>query len=64
MNIGDKVKLIKKTFMHKGVFILSNSIVEIVDIIGENYNISYADKEGHPHFIENIKKADLEPLSN
>lgn len=63
MKIGDKVKLVKKTFMHKGVFILTNSIVEIVDLKEDNFSISYADKEGHPHFIEGIKKEDLEPLT-
>ncbi len=62
MKIGDKAKLIKKTFMHKGVFILSNSLVEIVELQNETYSISYSDKEGHPHFIEGIKKEDLEPI--
>lgn len=62
MKVGDKVKLIKKTFMQNGVFILTNSIVEIVEIDNEFFQVSYFDKEGHPHFLKNLTVSDLESL--
>jgi hypothetical protein len=62
LKVGDQVKLIKKTFMFNGVFILTNSIVEILDIDENGYHVSYSDKEGHPHFIKNLKETDLEPI--
>ncbi len=37
MKVGDQAKLLKKTFMQNGVFILTNSIVESVDIENEYY---------------------------
>lgn len=60
MKIGDHVKLIKKTFMQNGVFILTNSIVEIVDINDDGIHVIYRDKEGHSHILKNLKETDLE----
>ncbi len=62
--IGEKKILKKPTFIYKGVLILQNSLVEIIDVQKENhteiYTIQYIDKEGNPHIIPNIKKEDLE----
>lgn len=62
MKIGDQAKLLKKTFMQNGVFILTNSIVEIVDEESGLFHVIYNDKEGHPHTIKNIKPEELEKI--
>ncbi|MBP7284158.1 MAG: hypothetical protein KBA66_21415 [Leptospiraceae bacterium] len=62
MKVGDQVKLIKKTFMQNGIFILTNSIVEIVDIENEKFHVIYNDKEGHPHTLKNLSVEDLQKI--
>ena len=62
MKVGDQAKLLKKTFMQNGVFILTNSIVEIVDIENELYHVIYNDKEGHPLTLKNIKAEELQKI--
>jgi len=62
MNLGDKYKLSKKTFMQDGIFILMNSIVEIAEVHSEGINVVYNDKEGYPHVIKNLSENDLSPL--
>jgi hypothetical protein len=52
MKVGDKVKIVKKTFLHNGIFVLTNSIVEIVDIAEDGYHVVYKDKEGNPHILK------------
>jgi len=59
---GDRVKLIRKTFMQDGIFILTNSIVEIVEVHENGITVVYNDKEGHPHVIKNLQEADLAVL--
>jgi hypothetical protein len=59
MKEGDKARLLKKTFMHKGIFVLTNSIVEIAEVHEGGFNVIYNDKEGYPHVIENLKPEDL-----
>ncbi|MDX1961065.1 MAG: hypothetical protein SFU98_21020 [Leptospiraceae bacterium] len=59
---GEKVKLIKKTFIHQGVFILTNSVVEIVEVSEDGIAVVYNDKEGNPHVIKNLQATDLAPL--
>lgn len=64
IKIGEKRILKKPTFLYKGVLILQNSLVEIINIEKENsneyYTIQYIDKEGNPIIIKGIKKEDLE----
>ena len=62
MNVGDKLKLTKKTFMQDGIFILTNSIVEIAEITPEGINAIYNDKEGFPHTLKNLHENDLSPI--
>jgi hypothetical protein len=45
--------------MQDGIFILTNSIVEIVEIHESGINVVYNDKEGYPHVIKNLQKEDL-----
>jgi len=62
MKEGERFKLTKKTFMQDGIFILTNSIVEIAEITGEGIQVIYNDKEGYPHVIKNLSENDLSPL--
>ncbi len=61
MKVGDKVKIVKKTFLHNGIFVLTNSIVEIVDITEDACQVVYKDKEGNPHIIK-LQVQDLAPV--
>jgi len=61
MKVGDKYKLTKKTFMQDGIFILTNSIVEIAEIGESGIHVVYNDKEGYPHVIKNLSENDLSP---
>ncbi|MCB1178256.1 MAG: hypothetical protein KDK36_11795 [Leptospiraceae bacterium] len=62
MKKGDKAKLIKKTFMQDGIFILTGSIVEIAEVHEEGINVIYNDKEGYPHILKNLQKEDLSEI--
>ncbi len=62
MKPGDRCKLIKKTFMQDGIFILTNSIVEIVEMTEEGIHVIYNDKEGFPHTLKNLQENDLSLL--
>lgn len=48
--------------MQDGIFILTNSIVEIAEINQEGIQVVYNDKEGYPHVIKNLSENDLSPL--
>ncbi len=48
--------------MQNGVFILTNSIVEIVDMENDLYHVIYNDKEGHPHTLKNIRADELQKI--
>lgn len=52
MKVGDKVRIIKKTFLHKGIIVHQNSLVEIVDINSSSVTVAYIDKEGGSHYIQ------------
>jgi hypothetical protein len=60
LKVGDKVKLVRKTFMHKGIFVLTNSIVEIVEITEAGFHVIYNDKEGNPHVLI-LQEQDISP---
>ncbi|TGL18183.1 hypothetical protein EHQ42_07320 [Leptospira levettii] len=62
MKPGDKAKLTKQTFLHKGIFIFTGSTVEIKEIQNEKAIVIYNDKEGYPHDLE-MNLADLAPVS-
>ncbi|GBF42445.1 hypothetical protein LPTSP2_17320 [Leptospira ellinghausenii] len=62
MKPGDKAKLTKQTFLHKGIFIFTGSTVEIKEIQNEKAIVVYNDKEGYPHDLE-MNLADLAPVS-
>ncbi|HMV76835.1 MAG TPA: hypothetical protein PL048_04525 [Leptospiraceae bacterium] len=59
MKAGDKAKLLKKTFIQNGIFIISGSVVEIAEILDEEIRVMYSDKEGYPHVVTGLKEADL-----
>lgn len=52
MKVGDKVRITKKTFLHNGVIVHTNSLVEIVDINLPFITVAYMDKEGGIHHIQ------------
>jgi len=58
MEIGQHVKITKPTFLHNGVFILQNSIVEVLQIKTDTITVLYRDKEGLAHEIP-MKADDL-----
>ncbi|MCB1157951.1 MAG: hypothetical protein H7A25_07415 [Leptospiraceae bacterium] len=62
MKTGEQVRLVKKTFMQAGVFILTNSIVEIAEVHEGIYDVIYYDKEGHSHLVKNLRESDLQPI--
>ena len=51
MKPGDIVKISRYTFLHKGVFVLQNSEVEILQIDGDSVTVLYRDKEGLEHHV-------------
>jgi len=61
LKVGDKVKLTKRTFLHKGIFIFTGSVVEIKEIVGDKAIVLYNDKEGYPHDLE-MDQSDLSSL--
>jgi hypothetical protein len=62
LKIGDRVKIVKQTFLHNGIFVHSKSTVEIKEINDSTVVGIYIDKEGFPHDIS-FSIADLEPIS-
>ncbi|WCL50865.1 hypothetical protein [Leptospira sp. GIMC2001] len=52
MKPGDKAKILKRTFLNQGIFVHTNSTVEILEINSEKIKTKYLDKEGFPHEIE------------
>ncbi|MGV3664575.1 MAG: hypothetical protein ACO1NV_00485 [Leptospira bouyouniensis] len=62
MKPGDKAKLSKQTFLHKGIFIFTGSTVEIKEIQENKAIVIYNDKEGYPHDLE-MNLTDLTPVS-
>jgi hypothetical protein len=57
---GDKCKITKRTFLHKGIFVHTGSQVSIKEIQDDGKIIGeYFDKEGFPHDIS-FEPADLE----
>ncbi len=52
MKVGDKIKIIKKTFLHEGVIVPTNSLAEIVDINPPFIIVAFIDKEGGVHHIQ------------
>jgi hypothetical protein len=62
MQVGDKVKIIKRTFLHQGIFIFTGATVEIKNLEGDDAFVIYFDKEGHPHDLK-MPLIDLAPLS-
>lgn len=62
MKPGDKVKLTKRSFLLKGVIVLTGAQVEIQEINGDKVSVLYNDREGYPHTIEDLSLNDLAPL--
>jgi len=48
---GEKVKILKKTFLNQGIFVHTNSTVVIKHIDDDSVLTTYLDKEGFPHEI-------------
>ncbi|EMO14585.1 hypothetical protein [Leptospira santarosai] len=62
MKPGDKVKIIKRTFLHNGIFVHTNSIVEVVSFENDKLVVLFHDKEGFTHNIESLTTADIVPV--
>ncbi|PJZ65595.1 hypothetical protein CH371_11715 [Leptospira wolffii] len=62
MKPGDKAKLTKRSFLLKGVIVLTGAQVEIREINGEKISVLYNDREGYQHIIEDLTLNDLAPL--
>lgn len=62
MKSGDKVKLTKRSFLLKGVIVLTGAQVEIQEIDGDKVVVLYNDREGYPHTISDLNLSDLAPL--
>ncbi|TGK14081.1 hypothetical protein EHO61_07780 [Leptospira fluminis] len=62
MKSGDKVKLTKRSFLLKGVIVLTGAQVEIQEIDGDKVVVLYNDREGYPHTISDLSLSDLAPL--
>lgn len=61
MKVGDKAKIVRRTFLHQGIFVHTGSQVEIQSMEGSKVVGKYMDKEGFPHDIE-FQMEDLEVL--
>ncbi|EKR72159.1 hypothetical protein MAL08_04730 [Leptospira noguchii] len=62
MKPGDKVKIIKRTFLHNGIFVHTNTIVEIISFENDKLVVLFHDKEGFTHHIESLTTADVVPV--
>ncbi|EPG67055.1 hypothetical protein [Leptospira wolffii] len=62
MKPGDKAKLTKRSFLLKGVIVLTGAQVEIQEINGDKISVLYNDREGYQHIIEDLTLNDLVPL--
>ncbi len=60
MQAGDKKKLIRKTFLHEGIFVHSGSIVTILEVRDGDIVVEFTDMEGHPHRLEGVEPNELE----
>lgn len=60
MKPGDKMKIAKRTFLHKGIFVHTHSLVEILSVEGDLVTVIYLDREGNPHEIGLVRQ-DLVP---
>lgn len=53
MKTGDKAKIKKRTFLHKGIFVHTGSYVVVKEILDNGRVVAeYLDREGFPHLIE------------
>ncbi|MBE7439370.1 MAG: hypothetical protein HS115_13000 [Spirochaetales bacterium] len=57
---GDTCNLLRKTFLHKGVFVISGSPVVIMEEKADGFVVEYRDKEGLVHYIEGIQVSELQ----
>lgn len=64
--IGETAKLIKKTHLYRGIFIIQNSQVEIASMEPANdnpgavtYTVIYRDREGNPVPVSGILPTEL-----
>lgn len=62
MKPGDKVKITKRTFLHNGIFVHTNSIVEVISFDDDKLVVLFHDKEGFTHNIESLTPADVVPV--
>lgn len=59
MNVGDRCKITKRTFLHTGIFVHTGSLVTVKSVEGDRIVAEYTDKEGYPHDIE-FQSSELE----
>ena len=63
MKKGDRVRIMRDTFLHKGVFVIKNSPAEILNENDGVYTILFRDKEGLEHIIEGFNPEELQEFS-
>jgi hypothetical protein len=62
LNSGDRAKILKRTFLHQGIFVHTNSVVVVKDVSSDSIIATYIDKEGYPHDISFLPE-ELELIS-
>ena len=58
LKTGQQKILKRPTFLHKGIFVIQGSTVEIKEV-GEKITVLWHDREGNPHLIEGIQAHEL-----
>ena len=63
-SVGQRVRLCRPTFLHKGVIVRGNAEVLVVAARdGGTYDVEYRDAEKQPHVLTEIPASDLEVVS-
>ena len=58
IKVGDLKKLNRPTFLYKGIFVLSGSMVQVYEI-GKTISVIWNDKEGNRHILNNVREDEL-----
>ncbi len=61
---GDRAKLMKGTFLHRGIIVRNGSPVTVLAAHADGrYDVEYRDAENQPHCMEGVGEAELAPPS-
>ncbi|MBX7057030.1 MAG: hypothetical protein K1X75_03115 [Leptospirales bacterium] len=56
---GDRKKLMRKTFLHNGIFVFQGQQVVVQETRPDGVVVEYMDREGHPHLLEGVDSGEL-----